>query len=77
MTNDINIYNILKGKIGDSEAKELIQFIDDRSAHGKEELATKIFVAKEIADAKTEIVKWVVGIFIALALMIIGLYIKK
>ena len=77
MTTDINIYNVLKGKIGDSEARDLIQFIDERSANGKDELATKIFVAKEISDAKTEIVKWVVGIFIALALMIIGLYIKK
>lgn len=31
----------------------------------------------EIKDAKTDILKWFVGIFITLALMIIGLYLKK
>jgi hypothetical protein len=31
----------------------------------------------EIKEAKVDIIKWMVGVFLALALMIIGLYIKK
>lgn len=34
-------------------------------------------VRMEIKDTKSDILKWFVGIFITLALMIIGLYIKK
>lgn len=38
------------------------------------DLATKHFVKREISEAKNEIIKWVFGFFVALALMIIGLY---
>jgi hypothetical protein len=31
----------------------------------------------EIKETKVDIIKWMIGIFVALALMIIGLYIKK
>jgi hypothetical protein len=31
----------------------------------------------EIKETKVDIIKWMIGIFMALALMIIGLYIKK
>lgn len=34
-------------------------------------------VRMEIKDTKSDILKWFVGVFITLALMIIGLYIKK
>lgn len=43
----------------------------------KTEVATKDFVKKEIIEAKNDMIKWFVGLFFALALMIIGLYIKK
>ncbi|SHF92881.1 hypothetical protein [Flavobacterium defluvii] len=39
-------------------------------------IATKDFVKKEIVDAKNDMIKWFVGVFFALAMMIIGLYIK-
>lgn len=41
------------------------------------ENATKDFVRSEIANAKTDIIKWFLGSFIVLALMIIGLYFKN
>lgn len=34
-------------------------------------------VRMEIKDTKSDILKWFVGLFITLALMIIGLYLKK
>lgn len=40
------------------------------------EIACKDFVKKEITDAKNDMIKWFVGLFFALAMMIIGLYIK-
>ena len=38
---------------------------------------TEISLRSEIKETKVDIVKWVAGIFFALALMILGLYIKK
>ena len=43
-----------------------------------EQVNTKIESLKgEIKDSKNDMLKWFVGIFFALALMIIGLYLKK
>lgn len=39
--------------------------------------STRFLVSKEdFANTKTEIIKWLIGLFFALALMIIGLYFK-
>ena len=38
----------------------------------EDKLATK----QDLAQAKLDIINWVVGLFITLALMIIGLYLK-
>ena len=43
-------------------------------------LATKediAIVRKEIAESKTDMIKWVFTFFAALSLMIMGLYLKK
>ncbi|MDN3674348.1 hypothetical protein QWY99_14915 [Flavobacterium branchiarum] len=36
-------------------------------------LASKEHLAKGLSDAKTDMIKWLFGLFFALALMIIGL----
>jgi flagellar biogenesis protein FliO len=41
------------------------------------ENATKEFVEKVVAESKTDMIKWLVGLFFALAVMIIGLYFRK
>ena len=38
--------------------------------------SSNIATKKDLAETKVNIIKWVVGIFIALAMMIIGLYLK-
>lgn len=39
--------------------------------------STRFLASKEdLANTKTEMIKWLVGLFFALALMIIGLYFK-
>jgi hypothetical protein len=80
----IDMYNILRAKIGEQEAKTLTDFVEsevERRLEAKSViLATKDDIAavrKEISDSKVDTIKWMVGLFITLALMIIGLYIKK
>jgi hypothetical protein len=41
------------------------------------EVATKDFVKREISESKNEMLKWFVGMFVMLSLMIVGLYFKK
>ena len=37
---------------------------------------SNIVTKKDLAKTKVDIIKWVVGLFFALAMMIIGLYLK-
>ena len=76
----INLYNKLKAKIGDAEAKELIEFIDFRSEEKRinsdKILATKQDVSdlrSEIKDSKTDIIKWVAAILLGQTALLITL----
>lgn len=81
---EIHLYNILKAKLGEKEAEELVTFvklkveneIDEKSS----KFSTKDDISKletKLAETKVDIIKWVFSFFVAIALMIIGLYIKK
>lgn len=59
---------------------EVEAIIENRFASEKEHLATKkdiLDLGTKIAEAKNDMIKWTFSFFAALALMIIGLYLKK
>lgn len=80
-TLEINLYNKLKAKIGETEAKELLEFIDFRSEE-KRTNADKVLATKqdindvrlEVKEVKTDMIKWFFAFFITLVVMILGLY---
>jgi hypothetical protein len=58
--------------------------IENRFVSEKEHIATKKDLAESVAQlqssigqSKINMIKWMVSFFVALALMIIGLYLKK
>jgi hypothetical protein len=77
----------------DGKAEEFVQVMDDLIQGDKEKSAAEyksLFkedlsklelkvsdLRVEIKETKVDTIKWMVGLFFALALMIIGLYIKK
>ena len=61
-----------------STVKEDFLKLELKSEQNKSELRNEIKdVRVEIKESKNDMLKWFVGMFFALALMIIGLYIKK
>ena len=84
----IEMYNLLRAKIGEKEAQAITEYIsvqvkdtflaEKEHFASREDLVKEIgLVRKEIAEAKTDIIKWVFAFFVTVALMIIGLYLKK
>ena len=80
---DIQLFQILKQKLGEKEAEALVQFVDDKLKESNEQnlkiLSTKEDIANvrtEIANAKVETIRWTFGFFVALMLAIVGLYFK-
>ena len=91
---EIQLFNLLKPKLGDMEAEAIVDYINLRFNDHTNELY-KNFVTKEdllksesrlnsrislldtrISETKSDILRWVVGIFIVTMMAIIGLYFK-
>jgi hypothetical protein len=71
-TLELKAYEILKTKLGEEEASTILQFIEEKSEQ-KINQKKDIFLTK---DDKVDLIKWMVGFWIAQMAAIIGLYIK-
>jgi len=78
------LYERLAGKIGKESAENLATFIDqkikDEVENKSQILASKDDLARielKIADSKVELMRWMFALWVTLALMIIGLYLKN
>lgn len=84
-TQSLNLYNIaLKHFKSEGDAanfiKEIENVVDNKFDTKKDAIASKEDITQvrlEIKEAKTDLIKWVFAFFITIALMIIGLYLKK
>jgi len=86
---DIQLFQLLKQKLGEKEAEALVSFVDgkikDNNAVNLNVLSTKGDIAEvkleigsikqEMANNKTDLLKWMIGMFVPLYLTIIGLII--
>ena len=87
-TTDIQLYQILRQKMGEKEAEALVSFVDSKIKENNQSnlrtLVTKEDLAREIGDVKvkmaetkSDIIRWVFAFFVTLMLAIIGLYFKS
>jgi len=75
---DIQLFQILKQKIGESEAEALVTFVDGKIKDNNQINLSILATKEDIAGVRMEIsnlLKWMVGLFIPLYLTIIGLMI--
>ena len=80
----LQLYELIRTKADEKTAKEAVTavegIIDVRTKHlpTKEDLfKIKDELKEDNRKTREDLIKWFVGMFITLALMIIGLYIKK
>ena len=91
-TTEIKLYDIFRKdlKLSDEKTKifaEIVQEtvmnevkhqqIEYKSQNKEDLLKLEMQLTSRIEQSKYDLVKWFVGLFFAIALMIIGLYIKK
>lgn len=74
------LYSLLTEKLDKETAQNLTSYIESKIEkevdHSTRHLASKEDLVKGLAETKTDMLKWFVGLFFALALMVIGLYFK-
>ena len=84
---DIQLFQILKQRIGETEAEALVSFVDGKIKDNNDVnlniLATKDDISKlevKIVEAKSEIIKWMFIFWIGQVAVTVGLimiYLKK
>ena len=70
------LYQSLSKKLGNETAEELTAFITQDISDKVEQKTSSLATKEYLANTKVDMIKWIVGLFITLALMIIGLYFK-
>ena len=74
---DIQLFNTLKKKLGEKEAEELVEFVKTEIKAEIDATKATLATKEDLANTKNDLIKWVFAFFVTLALMIIGLYLKK
>ena len=70
------LYQLLSEKIDAPTAEALTTYVSE-TVKSEIDVKTQTLTTKQdLAQAKLDIIKWIVGLFVTLALMIIGLYLK-
>jgi len=70
---ELRVYEIFKTKLGEKEAETVMEYLDSK-AEEKINQKKDVFLTK---DDKVDLIKWMVGFWIAQMAAIIGLYLKK
>jgi len=68
----IELFELLRTKLGEKEAKSLITYVEEK-AEEKINQKKDVFLTK---DDKVDLIKWMVGFWIAQMAAIIGLYLR-
>jgi len=71
------LYALLSEKLNKNTAENLTAYIEAKVDKTVVEKTAHLASKEDLANTKTDMIKWFVGLFMALALMIIGLYFKK
>lgn len=70
------LYSLLSEKVGKETAENLTSYIESKIENTVVDKTQHLASKADLANAKTDMIKWFVGLFITLALMVIGLYFK-
>ncbi len=73
---ELRAYELFKTRFSEEEAKVVFEYIEAKAEEKyqlhKDSLATKA----DIANSKVDLIKWMVGFFVAQMAAIIGLYMR-
>jgi hypothetical protein len=73
---ELRVYEIFKAKLGEKEAETIIEYFEAKAEAKYLEKRDVLATNEDIANSKVDLIKWMVGFWIAQMAAIIGLYLK-
>ena len=58
VTSEIQLFQIIKQKLGDAEAEALVTFVDTKIKEANEQNLKVLATKEDLANTKAEIIKW-------------------
>lgn len=74
---DIQLYELLKAKIGNKEAEAFLTLLDNKVNMKFEESRNLIATKEDLANTKVDLIKWMVGFWLSQMAAVAGLYLVK
>lgn len=69
----IDLYNILKGKIGEKEAKSLVEFVEMKVDTKFDEHLNELATKKDLFQIKADMIKWMFIFWVGQVSVTVGL----
>lgn len=77
IVSEIKLYELLKAKLGEKEAEAFVEILEKKVDHKFEDAKQLLASKEDLANTKVDLIKWMVGFWIAQMAAIIGLYLNK
>ncbi len=74
---DIQLYELLKAKIGNHEAEAFVSILENKVHSKFEESKMTLATKEDLANTKVDLIKWMVGFWISQMAALGGLYLVK
>ena len=71
------LYDLLSAKLGKETAESLTTFIEEKIESEVDNKSQTLATKEDLAKSKVDMIKWMFAFWVTLAMMIIGLYLKK
>ena len=69
---EIQLFQILKQKLGEKEAEALVEFVDLKLKENNEGNIKILATKEDLANTKVEIIKWLVGLILGLFIALVS-----
>jgi hypothetical protein len=77
IVSEIKLYELLKAKLGEKEAEAFVEILEKKVDHKFDEAKQTLATKEDLANTKVDLIKWMVGFWVAQMAAIIGLYLNK
>ena len=77
IVSEIKLYELLKAKLGEKEAEAFVEILEKKVDHKFDEAKQTLATKEDLANTKVDLIKWMVGFWVAQMAAIIVLYLNK
>lgn len=77
IVSEIKLYELLKAKLGEKEAEAFVEILEKKVDHKFEDAKQLLASKEDLVNTKVDLIKWMVGFWIAQMVANIGLYLNK